>query len=128
MVMIKNTREKKMLFFRENFIFFTRLLQKNKKQKKKRQTKLVRFFCRERQKREGQNFFQNSASFFPSSSSHIISITLSFVVSLCHVQKTTNRESFCERCCFLKTQRERKRERSAYISFSSKEKKKRTLE
>ena len=32
----------------------------------------------------------------PSSSSHIISITLSFVVSLCHVQKTTNRESFCE--------------------------------
>ncbi len=65
---------------------------KNKKKKKKRQkTKLVRF-----SERETKNFFQNSASFFPSSSSRIISITLSFVVSLCHVQKTTNRESFCE--------------------------------
>jgi len=78
----KHTRE-------ENVVFEGR--KKNKKKKKKRQTKLVRF-----SERETKIFFQNSASFFPSSSSHIISITLSFVVSLCHVQKTTKRESFCE--------------------------------
>ena len=85
---------------REFFIFHTLACKKNKKQKK-RHLKLVRFFGpaffaeKERQKRD-RIFFKTKASFFPSSSSHIISITVSFVVSLCHVQKTTNRESFCE--------------------------------
>ena len=59
--MIKNTREKKMLFFERILYFFTRLLQKNKKQKKKRQTKLVSFFCLERDKKEKDRIFFKTA-------------------------------------------------------------------
>ena len=95
----KHTREENVVF-RENFIFFHTLVAeelKNKKQKKKRQTKLVSFFCLRETKKRRTEFFSKQLPFFSSSSSsHIISITLSFVVSLCHVQKTTNRESFCE--------------------------------
>tara|TARA_B110000305_G_scaffold80314_1_gene90218 strand:- start:104 stop:346 length:243 start_codon:yes stop_codon:yes gene_type:complete len=52
----KHTREENVVF-RENFIFFTRLLQKNKKQKKKRQTKLDRIFCLKETKKRRTEFF-----------------------------------------------------------------------
>ena len=92
----KHTREENVVFEREFYIFSHACCRRIKSRRRRDKRNWSDFFAWKRQKREGQNFFQNSASFFPSSSSHIISITLSFVVSLCHVQKTTNRESFCE--------------------------------
>ena len=60
--MIKTHERRKCCFFRgRDFIFFTRLLQKNKKQKKKRQTKLVRFFFLERDKKEKDRIFFKTA-------------------------------------------------------------------
>ena len=100
---------------REFYIFHT-LCKKNKKQKK-RQKLVIRFFGpaffakKKRETKKRQNFFQNK--------SFILSFIFfsSLLVLFCGVslpRSEDHRESFCE-CCFLKTQREKEREKCIYF-------------
>ena len=101
---------------REFYIFHT-LCKKNKKQKKRQ--KWVRFF--------GSSFFcqkkkrdKKETEFFSKQKLHsFLHLLLLIIINIlfCGVslpRSEDHRESFCE-CCFLKTQREKEREKCIYF-------------
>ena len=100
--MIKNTREKKMLFFEGR--------KKNKKQKKRQ--KLVRFFGpaffaeKERQKRD-RIFFKTKASFFPF---HLLLIIISTLLWCLSTTFRRPQRKFLRVLLSKNTERERERE------------------
>ena len=104
---------------REFYIFHT-LCKKNKKQKKRQ--KLVRFFGpaffakKKRDKKETEFFSKQKLHSFLHLLLLIIINILFCGVSLPR-SEDHREESFRECCCFLKTQREKEREKCVYFFF-----------
>ena len=122
-VMIKNTRERRKCCGegRENFIFFTRFFARRIKSRR-RDTEIGRqifwssFFCRKRETKKRQNFFQNK-SFILSFIFFSSSLLLILFCGVSLPRSEDHGESFCEKSCFLKTQREKEREKCVYFFF-----------
>ena len=115
----KHERRKCCCEGREKFYIFHTLCKKNKKQKK-RQKLVIRFFGpaffakkKKRDKKETEFFSKQKLHSF------LFIFFSSLLVLFCGVslpRSEDHRESFCE-CCFLKTQREKEREKCIYFFF-----------
>ena len=122
-VMIKNTREKKTLLRegRENFLFFTRLLARRIKSRRRDiwnwSDFLVQLFLPKKRDKKETEFFskQKLHSFL-----HLLLLIIINIL-FCGVSlprsEDHREESFRECCCFLKTQREKEREKCVYFFF-----------
>ena len=114
----KHERRKCCCEGRENFIFFTRFARRIKSRRRDRNWSDFlgsSFLCqkKKRDKKETEFFSKQKLHSF------LFIFFSSLLVLFCGVslpRSEDHRESFCE-CCFLKTQREKEREKCVYFFF-----------